>query len=335
MNKVSVSNLDDLNNILNRLNNNEDINISDIDFSNLAKVTIKVYGDEYNGKLNSNIIHAMSNYHNELIKVYCMVRYRDPSLKKLSSEDKKLLTIEYEVNSGCTEIINSIKDLFESIGEAFAKMTTGMTPKQKTACCILTVLSIAGYFTISEALNHDLKKQELLVSAQSQLDSQKNEITKIETIQNGMLSIINGNKQAIEIATNTKNQSQQAYINTVKSFPDITNVELKNANLDVKLDKSEISSFVTTNKDKLETEEGTKELMIESIKRTPERLNIVCSEIGSDYSFPLSVDISFIEQEEIDLLFDSFKKSAPVKVRGDFKIRAGIIERANTSNVYP
>ena len=335
MEKIIISNLDDLNSILDRLNNDENIDISDIDFNNLATVKIKVYGDEYNGELNSNIIHAMSNYHNELLKVNCVVRYRDLSLKKLSSEDKKLLTIKYEVNAGCTEIKNSIKELIESIGEAFSKMTTGMTPKQKTACCILTVLSVAGYFTISEALNYDLKKQDLLTSAQSQLDSQKIDVKKIETIQNGMLSILNGNKQAIEIATNTKNQSQQAYINTVKSFPDVTNIELKNSNLDVKLDKSEISSFVTTNKDKLITEEGTRELIIESIKRTPERLNIICLEIGSDYSFPLSVDLSFIEQDEIDLLFDSFKKSIPVKIRGDFKVRSGVIERANTSNVLP
>lgn len=322
-NKINICDLDYLQDVLDRINNDEDINISDLNFSDFSTVKIKIYGTGYDGKLNSNVIHSMSNYHNELLKLYCMVRYRDSNLRNLTSEDKKLLVIEYEVNHGCTEILNFLKKPFESLAEVFEKMTNGMSPKQKTTCYIITVLSVVGYFSFYQAIDYFSKKQD-----------QQNEIDKIKTIQNGILESISSNKQAEDLIENIKNQSQQTYINTVKPLTDVSNIELSNKSLKLKMDKSEISSFVTTNKEKLVTEEGTKELLIESIKRTPERLNVVCSEIGSDYNFNLSVDISFIEPEEIELLFDLFKTNRPVKIKGEFKIRSGIIEKGIASNIY-
>lgn len=72
---------------------------------------------------------------------------------------------------------------------------------------------------------------------------------------------------------------------------------------------------------------------IDGIKRSPDKLTINCHEVGSESGFVVYVDLSFVEPEEVSLLFDAFKKSSVIKIQGNFKVRSGIIEQGNLSSV--
>lgn len=329
MDKIIISNLDDLKVILDRINTGEEILISNLDFSVLSKVTLKIIGKDYNGKLNSNIVVALNNYQNELQKLYCMVRYNSNNLRSLSLEDKKLLTVEYEIKEGCTEIINALTSFFDTTGRAFEKMTAGMSGNQKTACMIFLILCVTVGWCARDYYTHLASVDE----NQKDIAGQRLEIEKIKAIQEGVKATVGNNPKAEKLASDTEKQARNIYSSTIKLLPSVDNVEITSGISSVNLDKNGISSIIATEKSKLQTVEANKILNIESIKKSLDRLAITCSETGSDYTFILSVDKSFIEDDEISIIFDNFKNDKPINVFGSFKVRDGVIEKANATTI--
>jgi len=65
----------------------------------------------------------------------------------------------------------------------------------------------------------------------------------------------------------------------------------------------------------------------------PNKLTVTCHQVGSEASFIVYMDLSFVEPQEVAILFDAFKKSSTVKIQGNFKVRGGVIEQANLSSV--
>ncbi|HFL3000055.1 TPA: hypothetical protein ACGWNK_005052, partial [Salmonella enterica] len=71
--------------------------------------------------------------------------------------------------------------------------------------------------------------------------------------------------------------------------------------------------------EKAKKEERNLELVIDSIKRTAEKITLSCREPSSEESFPVSVDTSFIDdKDEIALLFDAMKENRTVKILGSY-----------------
>lgn len=92
--------------------------------------------------------------------------------------------------------------------------------------------------------------------------------------------------------------------------------------------------MVSNNQAALKTEEHNFALEIVSIKRTADdNLSVTASLESAEQTFNLVINTSFIEQAEVEMLFDGFKNNQLVYVDGSYKIRSGVIEKANASSI--
>ncbi len=328
MDVIKITNLSEVSLVINRIIAGEQLDIDQIDLSELANVKIKAFGegDQFTGQLTSSICNGLRDFHNELLKVYCIIRYGSDNLRYLKDSEKEALEVIFKIEPGCTQLLAEFKDAVTACGDAFKKVTEGMNGNLKATCYIVTVLTIAGYFAFD---NHSTR--------QADIDKQKTELSTTVELQkilkDGIIEAleVNGGKPAILDEIEAK--SSQAYEKALKPFSNADKVEVYSAGKESTLGNKELNEFLANPTPKLETKDSIKNLEIEGIKRSPDKLTVTCSEKGTDISFTLYVDLSFITQTEVDILFDAFKKNKPVTVQGSYKERSGLIERANASTI--
>jgi len=162
---IKIKNLSDMEAVLQLLQDGEDVEVENLDFSNLKPLQIKIYGDEdkYNGTLPSSLCYGLCDFQNELLKTYCLIKYKTDNLRYLKNADRELLEVVFDIKPGCTDLLASLTDFTKACGEAFSKMTQGMSGTQKTACMIILILSLAGgslVYTQIEA-KHDVAVQQI------------------------------------------------------------------------------------------------------------------------------------------------------------------------------
>lgn len=325
---IKITNPSELLEILDKIKLGQQINIDQIDLSDLAIVKIKAYGegDQFSGQLTSSICSGLRDFHTELLKVYCIIRYGSDNLRYLKDSEKEALEVIFKIDPGCTQILVEMKEFIIACGDAFKKVTEGMNGNLKATCYIATVLTVAGYFAFDNYSDRRTNLEAIQTEASTQIEHQR--ILKdavIEALQ------VNGEKPPMIDEIEAK--SSQAYEKALKPLSNADKIEIHSAGKESVLDNKELNEFIANPTPKLETNESTKILEIEGIKRSPEKLTVTCSERGSDISFTLYVDLSFINQTEIDILFEAFKKNKPVSVQGSYKERSGLIERANASTI--
>lgn len=334
---IKIKNLSDMEAVLKLLQDGKEVEVENLDFSNLKPLQIKIYGDEgkYNGTLPSSLCYGLCDFQNELLKTYCLIKYKTDNLRYLKNADRELLEVVFEIKPGCTDLLASLTDFTKACGEAFSKMTQGMSGTQKTACMIILILSLAGgslIYTQIEA-KHDIAVQQ--IDAQKDEAKAKTENERMIILRDGMLDAIHKDDgaDASAVAEGIKLHSAKAYEGLMKPLTDADKVEINGAAGKVELSQKDIQTYVSNPIQKPEHQDQLLEVEIDAIKKSPDKLTVTCHQVGSEASFIVYVDLSFVEPQEVAILFDAFKKSSSVKIQGNFKLRAGVIEQANLSSV--
>lgn len=335
--QIKIKNLSDMELVLKIIHEGKDIEVEKLDFSELKPLQVKIYGDaeKYNGTLPSSLCYGLCDFQNELLKTYCLIKYKTDNLRYLKNADRELLEVVFEIKPGCTDLLASLTDFTKACGEAFSNMTQGMSGTQKTACMIVLILSLAGgslVYTQIEA-NHDIAVQQ--IDAKKEEAKSKTENERMIILRDGMLEAMRKGEgtDAQTVAEGIKLHSARAYEGLLKPLTDADKVEINGAAGKVELSQNDIQNYVSNPTQKPEHQDQLMEVEIDGIKRSPDKLTLTCHQIGSESSFIVYVDLSFVEPQEVALLFDAFKKSSAVKIQGNFKVRAGIIEQANLSSV--
>lgn len=339
MENIKINDLSDMEAVLSRIQKGEDVPVELLDFSGLKKLQIKIYGDEekYNGTLPSSLCYGLCDFHNELLKTYALIRYKTDNLRHLKSTDRELLEVVFEIRPGCTDLLASLTNFTKACGDAFSKMTHGMTGTQKTVCMMFLILSATGggllyHYTDS---NHDIQVQQ--INADKEKDKDKSENERLSILKSGMLEAIHKdsvtNSDAQAIANGITEHSAKAYEGLLKPVTDADKVVVSGASGTVEMSQKQVQEFVSNPIEKPVHNDRLISVEIDGIKRSPDKLTVNCHEVGSESGFVFYVDLSFVEEEEVDLLFDAFKKSSAIKIQGNFKIRAGVIEQGNISSI--
>ena len=336
---IKISKLSDMEAVLVRIQAGEDVPVELLDFTGLKKLQIKIYGDEekYNGTLPSSLCYGLCDFQNELLKTYALIRYKTDNLRHLKNVDRELLEVVFEIKPGCTDLPASLTDFTKACGDAFSKMTHGMTGTQKTACMILLILSISGGVLVHSTIeaNHDVEVQQ--IEASKEKEKAKSENERLIILRDGMLQAIHKDNQpgsdAQVIANGITEHSAKAYEGLLKPITDADKVVVNGVSGKVEMSQRQVQEFVSNPTEKLEHHDKLISVEIDGIKRSPDKLTVNCHEVGHETGFVVYVDLSFVEEEEVAILFDAFKKSAVVKIQGNFKTRSGVIEQGNVSSV--
>ncbi len=336
---IKINKLSDMEAVLARIQSGEDIPVELLDFSGLKKLQIKIYGDEtkYNGTLPSSLCYGLCDFQNELLKTYALIRYKTDNLRHLKNADRELLEVVFEIKPGCTDLLASLTDFTKACGDAFSKMTHGMTGTQKTACMMLLILSITGGVLVYSHIEakHDIQVQQ--IEADKEKAKAKSENERMSILRDGMLQAIHKDSapgsDSQAIANGITEHSAKAYEGLLKPVTDADRVVVNGASGKVEMSQKQVQEFVSNPLEKPEHNDRLISVEIDGIKRSPDKLTVNCHEVGSESSFVVYVDLSFVEEEEVILLFDAFKKSSVVKIQGNFKTRSGVIEQGNISSV--
>lgn len=334
---IKIKGLSDMESVLKLLQGGKDVEVENLDFSGLKPLQIKIYGDEekYNGTLPSSLCYGLCDFQNELLKTYCLIKYKTDNLRYLKNADRELLEVVFEIKPGCTDLLASLTDFTKACGDAFSKMTQGMSGTQKTACMIVLILSLAGgslVYTQIEA-KHDIAVQQ--INANTEEAKAKTENERMIILRDGMLDAIHKDKggDAVTVVEGIKLHSARAYEGLMKPLTDADKVEINGAAGKVEMSQNDIQNYVSNPTQKPEHRDQLLEVELDAIKKSPDKLTVTCHQVGSEETFIVYVDLSFVEPQEIILLFDAFKKSSVVKIQGNFKVRAGVIEQGNLSSV--
>jgi hypothetical protein len=336
---IKIKSLSDIESVLSRIQSGEDVPVETLDFSGLKKLQIKIYGDEnkYNGTLPSSLCYGICDFQNELLKTYALIRYNTDNLRHLKHADRELLEVVFEIKPGCTDLLAGLTDFTKACGDAFSKMTHGMTGTQKTACMMLLILSITGGVLIHSLVeaSHDTQNQK--IEADKDKEKSKSESERMTILRDGMLQAIHSNgtanPDAQAVANGIVEHSAKAYEGILKPLTDADKVVVNGAAGSVEMSQKDVQDFVSNPTEKLIHNDRLISVEIDGIKRSPDKLTVNCREVGAESGFVVYVDLSFVEEDEVSLLFDAFKKSNVIKIQGNFKTRSGVIEQGNVSSV--
>ncbi|WP_063657773.1 hypothetical protein [Candidatus Arsenophonus triatominarum] len=324
MDIIKIKNIEKICKVIDNIKNGELIDANRINLSELSNVCIKAYGEgkQFEGVLTSSICYGLRDFHNELLKTYCIIKYGTDNLKSLKNSEKDALEITFVIEHGSTKILAK----WENIINAFNRMTEGMSGNVKAICYIVTVLAFTGYFCFDKNTDKELQLEKTKEQLSASIETQR-------ILKEGMIEALRINNINPQILDEVEAKASQAYEKVLKPFSDANKVEISSTINNSVLDNKELNEFIANPTTKLQTIDSTKVLLIEGIKRSPEKLTVTCSEIDSNHSFTMYINTGFISQTEIDILFDAFKKDKHVAVQGSYKTRAGVIEEGVHNSV--
>lgn len=336
-NTITIDSIDALEAVYGRLQSGEEILVDQLKIELFNSVNFKIFGDpsRYNGTLPASLAQGLCEFQSEIYKVYTLIKYKTDNLQRLGVQDREDAEIIFSINPGCTEIVSEIKDLIKTCGDAFAKVTHGMSPNQKTTCFLFAVAVLGGAWIGSsyfKAQAEVIEKQEETKQQETRIQSENE---RLNTLKDGMLQAmrINAGVDTIERAEGIQEHVAKAYTGVLKGASDADRIEVSGVTK-VDLSQEEVHELIKNPIEKAKTEERDIEVVIDSIKRSSEKLTLSCREPSSEESFPVSVDTSFIyDKDEIALIFDAMKDDKTVKILGSYKIRAGVIEHGNASTI--
>lgn len=335
-NEISISSINDIENLFNRIKNDEDISIDRIKFRGLTDAKFKIFGDtsRYNGSIPASLAQGMCDFQTEMYKVYTLIKYKTDNLQKLTNKDREEIEIIFEVNEGCTELVAKLGELIEIFANAFEKITHGMSPTQKTTCFIFFVTLLCGAWLGTSYLDNKTEVESKQIEQQSEVLKQKSEAERMSILKDGMLETIKekAGVDAIDRAEGIQEHTTKAYVGILKGASDADKIEIGGMT-PVILSQNQVHEIIKNPVDRAKNEQRTLEVVIDGIKRSPDKITVSCREPSGEEGFSVSVDPSFIDKDEVDLLFDAMKENRSVKVLGNFKIRSGVIEQGVASEI--
>ena len=304
---MEIKSLENLLDLAEKLLKGDDI--SEIDFSDFAKISVKIDGANYDGKLTASLCQSLNQFHDSLSRLYCIAKYGEENLNKLSEEDKSLLNFTFYVSAGCTEWKVDLQEFFEKIGK---QVVDKMSPLGLSVCVGLGILGITGY----QVYDRYAEMTEKIVVQTTSSESIKEQAIAMK-----------------EMAKAVSYRAQDFYIEQLKTYDNPKEITLSIGNETTTLDQDEIQELTKRTRRKIDNFEKEIQVRIESIKKSADKYIVSCSLWTGGNTFPVNVDTSFIDKEETDLLFDAFKDNEPVNILGNIKSFQGEIQKVNASSI--
>lgn len=175
MNKqIILSNEDEAFALLEQIaNGNFNSNLSEINFGDWSKLTIRLTGDKFHSSITPTVMKGLIDVQNGIYKSYCVMRYGTESTRQLTDEERKKLEILVIVTEGSA----LIEAFLGPIAEELSKGVFDNMPVEAKITLILLILfgygtykSIAAYMAnkkeirlkeIEESSRTDVEKEQL------------------------------------------------------------------------------------------------------------------------------------------------------------------------------
>ena len=216
-------------------------NLSDLSDKDV-KLVIKIHGEAYEGRIDADIATTILDVQDSIYRIAKIAAFGvAPNNRRLPAELKRKLKVQFQVNSGCTEIIS---DLLQACSQILTAWGGKMTPEQITELSKLLIYIVGGGIVAAPVLKHfidrwaDTKNKEIEAERETQADRDRIEY---------------GRLIAESILESARQEGDRLVERVAKQFNNATEIEfgrrkIKSAELDMirsRLPRSKISPQTT------------------------------------------------------------------------------------------
>ena len=130
---------------------NDQLDHYDLRVADLEKFSMHLTGDKFHQTITPSLMKGFIDLQNAIYRSYAQIKYNEPSILKLSKQEKDELELEVRVIDGSSGFEVDIQALFEKL----IKLLVGkMTSKHIFILVLSTILLYGGYETYSNYLEN-------------------------------------------------------------------------------------------------------------------------------------------------------------------------------------
>lgn len=130
---------------------NDQLDHYDLRIADLKKFSMHLTGDKFHQTITPSLMKGFIDLQNAIYRSYAQIKYNEPSILKLSKQEKDELELEVRVIDGSSGFEVDIQALFEKL----IKLLVGkMTSKHIFILVLSTILLYGGYETYSNYLEN-------------------------------------------------------------------------------------------------------------------------------------------------------------------------------------
>ncbi|MFA2970817.1 hypothetical protein KWE21_09345 [Acinetobacter pittii] len=214
-------------------------NLSDIDFGNWSKLTIRLTGEKFHSSITPTVMKGLIEVQNGIYKSYCIMRYGTESTRQLTDEERKKLEILVIVTEGSA----LIEAFLGPIAEELAKGVFDNMPIETRVVLILLVLFGFGtYKAISTfmANKKEIRLKEIEESNKTEVEKEQLK-AQLETIKlvteshsknlETLAKIVEKHPNAKKVSEVIQDSQESLIRSVVAAEPD--SIEIQGANIPV------------------------------------------------------------------------------------------------------
>lgn len=130
---------------------NDQLDHYDLRIADLEKFSMHLTGDKFHQTITPSLMKGFIDLQNAIYRSYAQIKYNEPSILKLSKQEKDELELEVRVIDGSSGFEVDVQALFEKL----IKLLVGkMTSKHIFILVLSTILLYGGYETYSNYLEN-------------------------------------------------------------------------------------------------------------------------------------------------------------------------------------
>ena len=130
---------------------NDQLDHYDLRVADLEKFSMHLTGDKFHQTITPSLMKGFIDLQNAIYRSYAQIKYNEPSILKLSKQEKDELELEVRVIDGSSGFEVDIQALFEKLIKLLAGKMTG---KHIFILVLSTILLYGGYETYSNYLEN-------------------------------------------------------------------------------------------------------------------------------------------------------------------------------------
>lgn len=158
-------------------------NLSEIDFGNWSKLTIRLTGDKFHSSITPTVMRGLIDVQNGIYKSYCTMRYGTESTRQLTDEERKKLEILVIVTEGSA----LIEAFLGPVAEELAKgVFDNMPIEAKITLILLILFGFGTYRAISTymANKKEIRLKEIEESNKTEVEKEqlKTELERLKLV---------------------------------------------------------------------------------------------------------------------------------------------------------
>jgi len=144
-------------------------------FENWPIFNIRIKGDDFEGSIPTRIMPTILELQSEVNKLYCVTRYGEANLRKLTKEDREKLELIIKVDKGSSIYETLLQDpLYKAFQDALSRMSPELLA--------ITIITFGVLITSAFMWKHWLKNQAEGKSLDHQIKMSQLEKEKIEVV---------------------------------------------------------------------------------------------------------------------------------------------------------